>query len=83
MFNDVPTDVEYAMSLISQRVAAGLEIKPIKRDRLHQRGATVESLHNENGKASEHLINWKRWGNRIAFGKSAVTGLNPVRRDTV
>ena len=70
------------MALISQRVAAGLEIKPIKRDGLHQRGTTVESLLNENGRTSEDLINWKRWGNRIAFGKSAVSaisGLNPVR----
>ena len=67
------------MTLISQRVAAGLEIKPIKRDGLHQRGTILESLPNE----SENLINWKKWGNRIAFGKSAISvisGLNPVRR---
>ena len=73
------------MALISQRVAAGLEIKPIKRDGLHQRGTIVESLLNENGGASDTPINWKRWGNRIALGKStvsAITGLNPVRRDT-
>ena len=74
------------MALISQRVAAGLEIKPIKRDGLLQRGTVVESLLNENGRASENLINWKKWGNRVALGKSAVsaiTGLNPVRRNTV
>lgn len=71
------------MALISQRVAAGLDIKPIKRDGLHQRATITESL-NENGRASESQIDWKRWGNRIALGKSAVsaiTGLNPVRRD--
>ena len=69
------------MTLISQRVAAGLEIKPIKREGLHQRGTISESLPNE----SENVINWKKWGNRIALGKSAVSvisGLNPVR-DTV
>ena len=76
------------MALISQRVAAGLEIKPIKRDRLYQRpgSTTVESLLNENGGASDTPINWKRWGNRIALGKStvsAITGLNSVRRDDV
>jgi hypothetical protein len=73
------------MALISQRVAAGLEIKPIKRDGLHEQGTFVESLLNENGRASE-LVNWKKWGNRISLGKSAVsaiTGLNPVRRNTV
>ena len=90
-FNDVPTDVEYAMQLISQRVAAGLEIKPIKRDKLHQRGI-VESLPEEGGKASQSLlqagetpINWKKWGKRVALGKSAVSDIsafksgNPVR----
>ena len=74
------------MTLISQRVAAGLEIKPIKRDALHQRGTIVESLPDENGRASENLINWKKLGNRIALGKSAVsaiTGLNSVRRSAV
>ena len=68
------------MTLISQRVAAGLEIKPIKRDGL-QRGTISESLPNEN----ENVINWKKWGNRIALGKSAVSvisGLKPVRRNT-
>ena len=85
-FNDGPTDVEYAMTLVSQRVAAGLEIKPIKRDGLLERGTLVESLLNENARASENQIDWKRWGSRIALGKSAVsaiTRLNPVRRDTV
>ena len=82
-FSDVPTDVEYAMALISQRVAAGLEIKPIKRDSLNQRSTIVDSLLNENARASETQIDWKRWGNRIALGKStvsAITRLNPVRR---
>ena len=72
------------MALISQRVAAGLDIKPIKRDELHQRATVAESL-NENARANETHIDWKRWGNRIAFGKSAVsaiTRLNPVS-DTV
>ena len=74
------------MTLISQRVAAGLEIKPIKREGLHQRGTIVESLLNENATASETQIDWKRWGNRIALGKSAVSAItrhNPVRRDTI
>jgi GRAM domain-containing protein 4 len=78
------------MQLISQRVAAGLEIKPIKRDKLHQR---VESLPEEGGKAWQSLsqageipINWKKWGKRVALGKSAVSDIsafkfgNPVRR---
>lgn len=30
LFSDVPTDAEYAMHLISERVAAGLEINPGK-----------------------------------------------------
>ena len=66
------------MALISQRVAAGLEIKPIKRDGLNQRGTIVES--------SENLVNWKKWGNLIALGKStvgAITGVNSVRGNTV
>ncbi|KAF8807393.1 hypothetical protein BYT27DRAFT_7288895 [Phlegmacium glaucopus] len=75
-FHDVPTDVEYAMQLMSQRVAAGLEIKPpksIKRDRLHQPGTSVEPLPEGSGKAGlENPINWKKWGNRVALGKSAV-----------
>lgn len=80
------------MQLISQRVAAGLEIKPIKRDRMHQPSTSVESLPEGSGKdghgfglASEDPINWKKWGNRVALGKSAVSNIagfkfgNPVR----
>ena len=83
-FSDVPTDAEYAMQLISQRVAAGLEIKParVRRDRQHQTGTNNESLPEESGKASQALsqtgetpINWKKWGNRVALGKSAVSGI--------
>jgi len=80
------------MQLMSQRVAAGLEIKPakpIKRHRLHQPGTGVEPLlkgSDESGPnlslTSEGPINWKKWGNRVAIGKSAVSDIkfgNPVR----
>ena len=84
------------MQLISQRVAAGLEIKPIKRDRLHQRSTVAESLPEQGLKVardlpqgSENPIDWKKWGNRVAQGKSAVSDLsgfkfgNLVRRNAV
>ena len=78
-FSDVPTDVEYAMQLISQRAAAGLDIKPVKRDR----GTIVEPFSEEGlSQASEIPIDWKKWGNRLALGKSTVNDIfgNRVRR---
>lgn len=69
------------MQLISQRVAAGLEIKPakpIKRDRLPQPGPSVESLPEESKsllQTSESPIDWKKWGNRVALGKSVISDI--------
>ncbi|KAF7339482.1 RNA cytidine acetyltransferase [Mycena sanguinolenta] len=77
---DVPTDAEYAMELISQRVAAGLPIQPVGPQRAK---ASDNKKRDEDGKHSEAAsqsqsqtkdkeVDWKKWGERAAVGMSWV-----------
>ncbi|KJA29117.1 hypothetical protein HYPSUDRAFT_61151 [Hypholoma sublateritium FD-334 SS-4] len=83
-FADVPTDAEYAMELISQRVAAGLDVTPSRKHK--NPGATesadVSSSH-KNGNfsqgSSSSSIDWKKWGDRVAIGKSAVNDIKRLK----
>ncbi|KDR84978.1 hypothetical protein GALMADRAFT_233502 [Galerina marginata CBS 339.88] len=87
-FFDVPTDAEYAMDLISQRVAAGLEVepsKPSKQSKRHKSSDSIEtpdsnSKHMSNSSQSrEGSIDWKKWGDRVAVGKSAINDIKRLR----
>lgn len=73
-FADVPTDAEYAMELISQRVAAGLDVRPARlpkakrRDQKEQdREGDVETVQSA-AKQPEKDIDWKKWGERAVVG---------------
>lgn len=79
---DLPTDADYAMELISQRVAAGLPVKPSSRNSrkstivqdladpaspiADDKDSTREAVSQENG------VNWKKWGERTVLGKAWV-----------
>lgn len=76
LFSDAPTDVEYAMELIGQRVTSGQELlsRSKGRDRLaNPYGSKPDSKvveSSESDQAEEMRgVNWKKWGARIAQGK--------------
>jgi hypothetical protein len=80
LFDNIPTDAEYAMELISQRVAAGLDTRPTQSRKKHLNSDSVESLDSvsKDTKGSlsqsskDNAIDWKKWGDRVAIGKSAI-----------
>lgn len=69
-FNDVPTDADYAMDLISQRVASGQDIKPSA----FKKPNTPKNQAGENismkSQGEQKPIDWKKWGDRAALGKA-------------
>ncbi|KZT02693.1 uncharacterized protein LAESUDRAFT_729938 [Laetiporus sulphureus 93-53] len=82
-FEDVPTDAEYAMELISQRVARGLEIKPKKsrpkatpKQTLDSGSASPDadgielSTQSVGSSSSSTSVDWKKWGDRVATTKA-------------
>ncbi|KAJ6519806.1 hypothetical protein C8R45DRAFT_952783 [Mycena sanguinolenta] len=79
-FADVPTDAEYAMELISKRVAAGLPIQPVRPPRAKARDNKKrdgDGKHNEPAAQSQSQtkdkeVDWKKWGERAAVGMSWV-----------
>ena len=83
-FDDVPTDAEYAMELISQRVAAGLEVKPARANRNRKKQQSTDNLlrtetaskrKSATSVANGNGFDWKKWGGRVATGKSAVNDM--------
>ncbi|KAF8898755.1 hypothetical protein BD779DRAFT_1795370 [Infundibulicybe gibba] len=79
IFHDVPTDADYAMELISKRVAAGLDVRPPRnRRKRHTRAKSEPGNPPEQSRAlspaippvSDSFINWKKWGERAALGKA-------------
>ncbi|KAF7306916.1 hypothetical protein MIND_00484100 [Mycena indigotica] len=77
-FADAPTDADYAMELISRRVAAGLDVSPgppvDDADKAH-------STSSSDGRRSESArnVNWKKWAEIAAQGRNLV---NERRRVT-
>ncbi|PPQ80817.1 hypothetical protein CVT25_001942 [Psilocybe cyanescens] len=83
---DVPNDAEYAMELISQRVAAGLPINPTKSSKNSKKQQSTDSLEvpndpskskSDRSRSRDNSIDWKKWGDRVAIGKSVI---NDMRR---
>lgn len=75
-FADVPTDAEYAMELISQRVAAGLDVRPSRLPRAKQRDQKgqddgepePDTVERQAAQKQDKDVNWKKWGERAAVG---------------
>ncbi|KAE9408089.1 hypothetical protein BT96DRAFT_21652 [Gymnopus androsaceus JB14] len=77
-FDDVPTDADFAMEVISQRIAAGLDVNPSKRNNRNTGERINTSMSapstpggSKNDKGQD--IDWKKWGERAAIGKAWVT----------
>lgn len=79
-FADAPTDADYAMELISQRVAAGLDVKPPRPRRSNKKKNPAaaandpdpikrEDTHSQPD-ARDKSVDWKKWGERAAIGKA-------------
>lgn len=79
-FNDIPTDADYAMELISQRIASGQDVKPstLKKPRKRNLPQTqnVEASGNDAiiSENEPQSIDWKKWGDRAASWKTLVDG---------
>ncbi|KAF7347844.1 RNA cytidine acetyltransferase [Mycena venus] len=76
-FADVPTDAEHAMDLISQRVAAGLPIRPVQPSRAKPRdkkqrddGVAEKGPAQTQSQNKDKEVDWKKWGERAAVGMS-------------
>ncbi|KAF8905572.1 hypothetical protein CPB84DRAFT_1844975 [Gymnopilus junonius] len=84
-FSDAPTDAEYAMELISRRVAAGLQIEPSKSSRNSRKKKSTDSVGSESDKThgSDNSVDWKKWGDRLAFGKSAVRDIKRLKPESL
>ncbi|KAJ6621738.1 hypothetical protein B0H10DRAFT_973230 [Mycena sp. CBHHK59/15] len=73
-FADVPTDAEYAMELISQRVAAGLDVIPARSTRAKKNDKNEQEVADDIAKSDSQRqkqdkdVNWKKWGERAAIG---------------
>jgi hypothetical protein len=76
------------MELISQRVAAGLQIKPNKpskggkkQDPSDDVGISTPAQKHKGSLSQENdsSIDWKKWGDRVAVGKIAVTDIKRLR----
>lgn len=78
----VPTDAEYAMDLISQRVARGEDINPKRRryKSYHEEGADNLGVQ----KAAENSspgLDWKKWGERAANTKAWTQDVRNIFKD--
>ncbi|GAW03608.1 hypothetical protein LENED_005345 [Lentinula edodes] len=84
-FQDVPTDAEFAMEIISRRIAAGLDVNPSKRSSQKSRPSPVAlgEIKTEDATSSSTPttpggskpekgkdVDWKKWGERAAIGKA-------------
>ncbi|CAA7265811.1 unnamed protein product [Cyclocybe aegerita] len=89
--HDVPTDAEYAMELISQRITAGLPVEAAKPSKHSKKNQSTESLSNPplSAKLQAHKtsrsegwqpsVDWKKFGDRVASGKSAIQDLKRLK----
>ena len=86
-----PTDAEYAMELISQRVAKGLPIKPKprkrkspfrSRDDLAESSSLADQSRSTGEQDSaENSVDWEKWGERVDKTKAWAGQVKGVLRD--
>ncbi|KAF9456188.1 hypothetical protein BDZ94DRAFT_1351112 [Collybia nuda] len=73
-FSDVPTDADYSMKLISERIAAGLDVRPSTalKNKHNPANATTNNRPglNFDFDKRERSIDWKKWGERAATSKT-------------
>ena len=76
----MPSDTEYAMELISQRVARGLPIKA-RRKRPGIQSFDSNMSEAEDGQGSSSSVDWKRVGERIASTKEMASDVKGLFRE--
>jgi hypothetical protein len=79
-FGDAPTDADYAMELIARRIAAGQDVGiSVQRNNHRHRASNASTvsltgtsfdISHEAQSSDNDGINWKKWGERVAHGKS-------------
>ncbi|KAF8846368.1 hypothetical protein BDN67DRAFT_39548 [Paxillus ammoniavirescens] len=79
-FGDAPTDADYAMELIARRIAAGQDVGISAQRNIYRHRASNAStvsltgssfdISREAQSSDNDGINWKKWGERVAHGKS-------------
>jgi hypothetical protein len=77
---DAPTDADYAIEIITQRIARGEEIKPLRKPRSSSARANSANeadlsaisspdTSSRNQMQTNDGVDWKKWGSRVAHGK--------------
>ena len=94
LFHNVPTDAEYAMELISQRVARGLDVKPKKRrtksgtpsqesDRFSFRTSAgdARSMRSFGSSESSSSGKWQKFANHVDTSKNIAKDAKKLLKD--
>ena len=85
--SSVPTDAEYAMELISQRVARGLPVRP-KRRKGRRRSSEASAIsvagvgeRRKHDGSNSSSIDWNKWGDRLASTKERTSEVKKILKD--
>ncbi|KAG1899244.1 uncharacterized protein F5891DRAFT_422392 [Suillus fuscotomentosus] len=81
---DAPTDADYAIEIITQRIARGEEIKPPRKPHSSSpranstNEADLSAISTPDASSRSQMqtndgVDWKKWGSRIAHGKSLLS----------
>ncbi|KAI0756961.1 hypothetical protein C8Q80DRAFT_68381 [Daedaleopsis nitida] len=77
----VPTDTEYAMDLISQRVARGLPVRPKRRRHGVRSDDEVSAREGGGQESSSSSVDWNKWGGRLASTKERAGEVKQMLQD--
>ncbi|KAI0961588.1 hypothetical protein AcW1_000635 [Taiwanofungus camphoratus] len=83
-FSNVPTDADYAMELISQRVARGLDVQPkcrTVRNFGHQSSSAVNETEQHERDDIHPTVDWKKWGERAESAKARAVHVKHIFQD--
>ncbi|KAH9849733.1 hypothetical protein C2E23DRAFT_838267 [Lenzites betulinus] len=85
LLSQVPTDAEYAMDLISQRVARGLPVRPKRRKRHHESSeagvAQTATAADDEPEQRSTSVDWNKWGDRLASTKERSGEIKNILKD--
>lgn len=82
----MPTDADYAMELISQRVARGLDVQPkrrtVRKSRFgHQSSSAVNETEQHERDDIHPTVDWKKWGERAESTKARAAHVKHIFQD--
>ncbi|KZT30570.1 hypothetical protein NEOLEDRAFT_1053072 [Neolentinus lepideus HHB14362 ss-1] len=70
----LPADADYAMDLISQRVARGLDVRPSSKRHGSSNSVSSPAGFGEQPGDVDNNAKWKKWSDRVAHGKAWIEG---------